>query len=44
MRKIVDVLRLHAQGFSTRRMSLATGVGKTTAIEYLRWAGAAGVS
>jgi hypothetical protein len=44
MRKIEDVLRLHAQGFSTRRMSLATGVGKTTVIEYLRRARAAGVS
>jgi transposase len=48
MRKIEDVLRLHAQGFSTRRMSLrmslATGVGKTTVIEYLRRAGRAGVS
>jgi hypothetical protein len=44
MRKIEDVLRLHAQGFSTRRMSLATGVGKTTVIEYLRRAARAGVS
>ncbi len=44
MRKIEDVLRLHAQGFSTRRMSLATGVGKTTVIEYLRRAATAGVS
>ena len=44
MRKIEDVLRLHAQGFSTRRMSLATGVGKTTVIEYLRRSAAAGVS
>jgi transposase len=42
MRKIEDVLRLHAQGFSTRRMSLATG--KTTVIEYLRRAATAGVS
>jgi transposase len=44
MRKIEDVLRLHAQGLSTRRMSLATGVGKTTVIEYLRRAAKAGVS
>jgi transposase len=44
MRKIEEVLRLRAQGFSTRRMSLATGVGKTTIIEYLRRAGTAGVS
>ena len=43
MRKIEDVLRLHAQGFSTRRMSRATGVGKTTVIEYLRLAAARGV-
>ena len=35
MRKIEDVLRLHARGLSTRRISLATGVGKTTVIEYL---------
>ena len=44
MRKIEDVLRLHAQGLSTRRISLATGVGKTTVIEYLRRAEAAGLS
>ena len=44
MRKIEDVLRLHARGLSTRRISLATGVGKTTVIEYLRRAGTAGVS
>ena len=43
MRKIEDVLRLHAQGFSTRRLSLATGVGKTTVIEYLRRAATAGL-
>ena len=44
MRKIEDVLRLHARGLSTRRIALATGVGKTTVIEYLRRAGMAGVS
>ena len=44
MRKIEDVLRLHARGLSTRRISLATGVGKTTVIEYLRRAGRAGLS
>lgn len=44
MRKIEDVLRLQARGLSTRRISLATGVGKTTVIEYLRRAGTAGVS
>jgi transposase len=44
MRKIEEVLRLQAQGFSTRRIALATGVGKTTVIEYLRRAEAAGLS
>lgn len=44
MRKIEDVLRLHAQGMSTRRIALATGVGKTTVIEYLRRAEVAGLS
>uniref|UniRef100_UPI003219EB9C helix-turn-helix domain-containing protein n=1 Tax=Paracoccus sp. SSK6 TaxID=3143131 RepID=UPI003219EB9C len=44
MRKIEDVLRLHAQGMSTRRIALATGVGKTTVIEYLRRAAVAGLS
>ena len=44
MRKIEDVLRLRARGFSTRRISLATGVGKTTVIEYLRRATTAGLS
>ena len=44
MRKIEDVLRLHAQGMSTRRIALATGVGKTTVIEYLHRAAVAGLS
>jgi len=44
MRKIEDVLRLHARGLSTRRIALATGVGKTTVIEYLRRATTAGLS
>lgn len=44
MRKIEDVLRLHARGLSLRRISLATGVGKTTVIEYLRRAARAGLS
>lgn len=44
MRKIEEVLRLHARGLSTRRISLATGVGKTTVIEYLRRATTAGLS
>ena len=44
MRKIEDVLRLHVRGLATRRISLATGVGKKTVIEYLRRAGTAGVS
>lgn len=43
MRKIEDVLRLHARGLSTRRIALATGVGKTTVIEYLRRATRAGL-
>ena len=44
MRKIEDVLRLRGRGLSTRCISLATGVGKTTVIEYLRRAATAGVS
>ena len=44
MSKIEDMLRLHARGLSTRRISLATGVGKTTVIEYLRRATTAGLS
>lgn len=44
MRKIEEVLRLHARGLSTRRIAAASGVGKTTVIEYLRRAGAVGLS
>ena len=44
MRNIEDVLRLHARGLSTRRISLAAGVSKTSVIEYLRRATAAGLS
>lgn len=43
MRKIEDVLRLHAQGMSTRRFALATGVRNTSVIEYLRRAALAGL-
>lgn len=44
MRNIENVLRLHARGLSTRRISLAAGVSKTSVIEYLRRAAAAGLS
>lgn len=44
MWKIEDVLRLHARGMSTRRIALATGLGKTTVIEYLRRAAVAKLS
>ena len=43
MRKVREVLRLkHALGLSYRKISEATGVGKTQAAEYVRRAGAAG--
>ena len=40
MRKVREVLRLkHALGLSYRKISEATGVGKTQAAEYVRRAG-----
>jgi transposase len=44
MRKIRDVLRLRAEGFSLRQLSAAIQVPHTTAADYLRRAAAAGVS
>lgn len=44
MRKIKNVLRLHAAGRSTRQIGLSVGVGRSTVAEYLRRAEAAGVS
>jgi len=45
MRKVREVLRLkHALGMSYRQISVATGVGKTQAAEYVRRAGAAGLA
>jgi transposase len=45
MRKVREVLRLkHALGLSYRKISEATGVGKTQAAEYVRRAGAAGLA
>ncbi len=45
MRKVREVLRLkHALGMSYRKISEATGAGKTQAAEYVRRAQAAGAS
>ena len=45
MRKVREVLRLkHAHGMSYRKISDATGVGKTRAAEYVRRAAVAGVT
>ncbi len=45
MRKVREVLRLkHALGLSYRKISEATGVGKTQASEYVRRAAVAGVT
>ena len=45
MRKVREVLRLkHALGMSYRKISEATGVGKTQAAEYVRRADAAGIA
>jgi transposase len=44
MRKIREVLRLAAQGLSTREMASSTGVGRTTLREYLYRARSAGLS
>ena len=44
MRKVREVLRLkHALGMSYRKISEATGAGKTQAAEYVRRAEAAGI-
>lgn len=44
MRKIKDVLRLHAAGRSTRQIGPSVGVGRSTVAEYLRRAEVAGLS
>ena len=45
MRKVREVLRLkHVLGMSYRKISEATGVGKTQAAEYVRRAEAAGMT
>ncbi len=44
MRKIREVLRLAAQGLSTREMASSTGVGRTTLREYLYRARVAGLT
>jgi transposase len=43
MRKIQDVLRLHAAGFSERRIGASLGIGHGTAGEYIRRARGAGL-
>jgi len=44
MRKIKDVLRLRASGYSTRRISESLGLGRTSTRNYLQRASAAGLS
>jgi transposase len=44
MRKITEVLRLHAAGHSAREIARSTGTARSTVGEYLRRAEAAGVS
>jgi transposase len=44
MRKIEEVLRLYAAGYSTRRIGASLGLGRSTVSEYLRRARQAGVS
>jgi len=44
MRKIWNVLQLHAAGRSTRQFGLSVGVGRSTVAECLRRAEAAGLS
>lgn len=44
MRKITEVLRLHAAGMSGREIALAVGVARSTVGEYLRRADAAGLT
>lgn len=44
MRKITDVLRLHAAGRPARQIGPSVGVGRSTVAEYLRRAEVAGVS
>ena len=43
MRKIKDVLRLHAAGRSARQIGPSVGVGRSTVAEYLRRAEVAGL-
>ena len=43
MRKIREVLRLAAQGLSTRETASSTGVGRTTLREYIYRAHSAGL-
>jgi|SRR5208283_428828 len=43
MRKIKEVLRLHALGLSQRQIALSCSVGQATVSEYLKAAGAAGL-
>lgn len=44
MRKIKDVLRLRASGYSTRRISDSLGLGRTSTRNYLQRAAEAGLS
>ena len=44
MRKLGEVLRLHAAGLSVREIAVSTGIHRSTVHEYLNRAGAAGLS
>ena len=44
MRKIKDVLRLRASGYSTRRISDSLGLGRTSTRNYLQRAAQTGLS
>ena len=44
MRKIHDVLRLHAVGLSKRRIAVGLNIGRTTVGDYLRRARRAGLA
>lgn len=44
MRKIIDVLRLHAEGLSKRRIAVSLNIGRTAVGDYISRAGRAGLS
>ncbi|WP_460019119.1 helix-turn-helix domain-containing protein [Magnetospira thiophila] len=44
MRKISDVLRLHAEGLSRRRIAVSLNIGRTTVGDYIARAKQAGLN